>query len=449
MARSQRPASPSRPRPCPADRPGRPRAAESAADATRLEPVLVPAGRVLLDGLGDVSGEDPLALSSRLRAAGNDADTVAAVLTQAGLRRAARAKLGALADGMLLTRDGLEQATRAVVAEHRARRLQEAGVRSLADLGCGIGADALVYARAGLDVTAVERDPTVAAAAAANLATLAPAGAARAVTGDAEAWAAAHADEVDALWLDPARRRLGSSGTARVFDPEAFSPPLSFVLGLADGGRPVGVKLGPGLPHEHVPAAAEAEWVSVDGDVVEVTLWFGPLAQAPGRRTATLLDTRGSAVHRLVPAAASSPAVEAVGEEGVDGLVGQVLLEPDGAVIRAGLVTDLAVELGPAVRLLDPHLAYLVAPDAAPHPLARGYRVLAVHEFRTKALARWARETGVGRLDVKKRGVRETPEQVRAAVLGRGTPGGRHATLVLARVGERRVAFEVEPLPAG
>ena len=97
---------------------------------------------------------------------------------------------------------------------------------------------------------------------------------------------------VDGVWLDPARRVTSTSGTKRIWDPEAFSPPLSFVESLAATGRAVGVKMGPGMPHESVPAGCEAQWVSVGGDVTEVTLWFnsvaGPESAAPpcfsGRR---------------------------------------------------------------------------------------------------------------------------------------------------------------------
>ncbi|MDN5692691.1 MAG: SAM-dependent methyltransferase, partial [Micrococcaceae bacterium] len=131
------------------------------------------------------------------------------------------------------------------------------------------------------------------------------------------------------------------------------------------------------------------------------------------------------------------------------GPVGRYLYEPDGAVIRAGLVTDLAQHLG--AHLVPPAIAYLSSDTLVETPLARAYRIDAVHDFHLKSLRRWAKETGVGRLDVKKRGVRETPEEVRRQVLGgskggRAAAGGRHATLVLARVGERRFALEVTPL---
>ena len=65
---------------------------------------------------------------------------------------------------------GLEQATRPEVADHHASRFLEAGVRRVIDLGCGIGSDSMAFARAGLEVVAVDVDPATAAVAQANLA---------------------------------------------------------------------------------------------------------------------------------------------------------------------------------------------------------------------------------------------------------------------------------------
>ncbi len=53
---------------------------------------------------------------------------------------------------LLFTRTGLEQATRAVVADPAGRAAGRLRCHSVADLGCGIGADTIAFARAGLDV---------------------------------------------------------------------------------------------------------------------------------------------------------------------------------------------------------------------------------------------------------------------------------------------------------
>ena len=110
---------------------------------------------------------------------------------------------------------------------------------------------------------------------------------------------------------------------------------------------PTGVKLGPGFDRSLIPADAEAQWVSVDGQLVEMGLWFGALARPGIRRSALLLGKAGTAE---LSADADSPDVE-VGEPG------DYLYEPDGAVIRARLIGDLARELD--ARMLSDGIAYL------------------------------------------------------------------------------------------
>lgn len=451
---------------------------QPSLDPTDLGPVLAPEGWALLNRLsaeGSYREADALSLSTRLRKDGHAAELVSAVLTQLRLRGKAEAKFGPFAESMVLTPAGLEQATRLQVAALHAGRFARAGVRHVADLGCGLGADSMALAALDLQVTAVERDPTVAAAATVNLMHFPTA---RVVCADAVPWAQQvgaveaglpdygslpEAGEVteagaqgapDGFWLDPARRVLSSSGSTRVFDPEAFSPPLSFVEQLADSGVAVGVKMGPGIPHGAVPEGCEAQWVSVSGDVTEAVLWFNAVAR-PGVRRAALVLGAGSDPEAAGPAEITSaldfgdsPAVEVAGVGGVGGW----LYEPDGAVIRAGLVADLVARehADAGGRLLDEHIAYFCADEQVQTPFARAYEVLSVMPYHVKSLRRWVKETAVTRLDVKKRGMAVTPEEVRRLVMsgqkGTGKKGaGRHTTLVLTRVGEERLAIEVRP----
>ncbi len=445
----------------------------ASRDTTVLAPVLTPEGWQLLNSLQGYRESEALALSTRLRAEGHAPELVSAVLTQLKLREQAAAKFGPFAAHMVFTRAGLEQATRMNVAALHAGRFAGAGIRSVADLGCGLGADAMALAALDLEVTAVERDETVAAAATINLM---PFPNATVVAADAQAWvssAQAGGAAPEGYWLDPARRVLSTSGSSRVFDPEAFSPPLSFVESLADRGTAVGVKLGPGLPHDAVPAGCEAQWVSVDGDVTEAVLWFNALARDGVRRSALVMAGPGAR-----PTAAPDDAAEDAGETaartghheftaatdfggspavpvgGVEALTGY-LYEPDGAVIRAGLVADLVHrDFAPAGgALLDEHIAYFRADERVASPFARAYRIESVMPYNVKGLRRWVRETGVGRLDIKKRGMAVTPEELRRQLMaGKGSKAskgaknpGRHATLVLTRIGEERVAIEVTP----
>jgi hypothetical protein len=248
-------------------------------------------------------------------------------------------------------------------------------------------------------------------------------------------------DGIDGVWLDPARRVTSTSGTKRIWDPEAFSPPLSFVEKLAASGLAVGVKMGPGMPHDSVPAGCEAQWVSVAGDVTEVGLWFNAVRRPGVRRAALVLGAQGAAELTSGEDFGSGPAAPVGPVEGY-------LYEPDGAVIRAGLVADVALQLGG--HLVDEHIAYICAPDLVDTPFARPYKVLDVMPYNVKALKAWVKDNGIGVLDIKKRGTAVTPEELRKQLLGGRNAGGKKAgsktaTLVLTRIGQERVAIVVEP----
>ncbi|NUP74435.1 MAG: SAM-dependent methyltransferase [Sinomonas sp.] len=401
----------------------------------QLAPLLTSEGWALLNSLGPYREEDALAISARLRKAGHAPELVSAVLSQARLRVKATAKFGEFAQHMLFTRAGLEQATRLSVAARHARRFVDAGALRVADLGCGLGSDAMAMASLDLDVTAVEVDETTAACATMNLM---PFPQARVVHADAQS---VSLEGIDGVWLDPARRTTTTSGTTRLWDPEDFSPPLSFASDLAERGLPVGVKLGPGIPHASVPAGCEAQWVSVDGDVAEVSLYFNALKR-PSVRRAALVIAGGSASELVAETDFDGGTIAPVGP--LEGF----LYEPDGAVIRAGLVAELADRLG--AHLVDPHIAYMCGPTLVSTPFARAYRVLEVRHYNVRALRQWVRDEGITTLDIKKRGMAVTPDELRKLLLAgqvKAPKKGPHrrATLVLTRIGDDRVAAVVEP----
>src|SRR5262245_8040569 len=114
-----------------------------------FEELLTPRGERLIEAATALlATDDELAVGSRLRR-DQPAGLVAAAVGQVLLRRRAVAKFGADADRLWLTAEALEQASRRTVAAHRADRMRAAGVRTVLDLGCGIGADLLAYAAAG------------------------------------------------------------------------------------------------------------------------------------------------------------------------------------------------------------------------------------------------------------------------------------------------------------
>ncbi|MCT9869436.1 class I SAM-dependent methyltransferase [Paenarthrobacter aurescens] len=406
------------------------------APQEHIAPLLTTEGWELLASMGPYREADALSVNADLRKAGHSPELVAAVLTQSRLRTRAEAKFGEFARQMLFTQAGLEQATRLNVAARHAERFAKAGISHVADLGCGLGADSMAMASMDIAVTAVEMDETTAACATINLM---PFPHATVVHSDATA---VELDGIDGVWLDPARRTTSTSGTKRIWDPEAFSPPLSFVQRLAATGRAIGVKMGPGIPHDSVPTGCEAQWVSVAGDVTEVTLWFNAVARPGVRRAALVIGSQGAAEITSGEDFDGGPVADVGPVEGF-------LYEPDGAVIRAGLVADVAERLGG--HLVDEHIAYICAPELHDTPFARAYKVLEVMPYNVKALKAWVKDNGVTVLDIKKRGTAVTPEELRKQLLPAKTGKGKDAktaTLVLTRIGEERVAVVVEPVAA-
>ncbi|WP_426699237.1 THUMP-like domain-containing protein [Rothia mucilaginosa] len=450
---------------------------------------------------------DTLSAVTSLRSRGFSPEESAQIISLAQARTRARAKFGERARTLMLTQEAAEQATRPVIAHYRAQRLRPVA-GTVADLGCGIASDSAVYAADRGAVVAVELDPLTASFAAKNLEFCPQA---RVYSGDVTDYV--HGELLDAagepvgiVWMDPARRELRGTKkaqTERLFDPEAFSPPFSFVLNLARTGVPMGVKLGPGFPHEGIPSPediaseanpnprVEAEWIQSEGSLAELVLWFNALAQEGVARTATSVrelpaekadPNEGPAeTSALLPPYESvsfrSPLRAEEAEQSVDVPVslpqpGDYLLEPAPAIVRSHLVAEFAQSIG--ASLLDEHLAYLCSAEPVEHPLVACYEVLEEIPLQEKQLKRWVREQGFTALTIKKRGVDIVPEQLRARLLGSAgskpskkkqkknansssstqegaqEPSYRPATLVFTRIGSgrdsRRVGWHVRPL---
>jgi predicted RNA methylase len=353
-------------------------------------------------------------------------DLVAAALTQAALRRRAVAKFGADSSWMFFTATGLEQSSRAEVAAHRARRLRDAlhANALVADLCCGIGADMLAFARAGLRVIAVDRDPLTAAVAALNARRGGLEDMVQVRCADVTAvdfLAGLHAvdgmdgiDGVDAVFVDPARR----SGGRRTFNPAAYSPPLDFVHQLAARFPRTAAKVAPGIPHDTAPAGAETEWVSWRGGLKEAVIWYD-VPDGPGRRATVL------------PSGATLSSHDQGDDQPPVGPVGAYLYEPDDAVIRAGLVASIVAVVAGG-RLLDPHIAYVTGDDAVDTPLASCFQVHESFAFNIKTLRARLRDHDAGILEIKVRGLDIDPDALRRQL----KPSGKATrTVLLARVG--------------
>lgn len=388
-----------------------------------LTNLLTPNGLRLLDDVTALDNSlDIVAQVARLRKQGLDAGLVAAVVTQARLRHKARVKFGEFADRMLFTQAGLEQATRLSVAAHHASRFARAGFTRVADLGCGIGGDALALASLGVEVHAVDADEVTATLASFNLAPFESCTVERSLAEDVDL------ARFDAVWFDPARRSAGHNSSGRLADPSEWSPNLDWVFEQA-GKKPTGIKLGPGFPLEMIPrelggSPVEAQWIDISGETVELVLWTGALARAGVGRAALVIapESSGGGYHELTaPGESADPAV---------GELGAFVYEPHGAVIRARLIGDLARSLD--AHALDEHIAYLSADTHSRTAFADAFVVLETFSVDPKKISPALAERDIGTLEIKKRGVDIDPAVFRTKLKLRGP---NSATLLLMRLG--------------
>lgn len=362
------------------------------------------AGGRLLETLAaqDLSANHTLTLLTRLRKT-HPADHAAAALETARLRQRAVEKFGADASRLFFTADALEQASDPLIRAYRAQAAPE----SVLDIGCGIGADSLAFAAQGARVTGMDLDPLRVALAQANADALGLD--ARFRVGDAR-----EPLPVDAAlrFFDPARR--DASGR-RLNHVESYQPPLSTITGW--GQRPIMVKLSPAVDLTQLePYGGAVTFFSSGGDLKEAVLH---LHSDHSGLEAVLLTPESAHVWRRTGDAPVERALSA--PRGW-------LLEPDAALLRAGLVQDVAHAL--EAYQLDATIAYLTS-DARPDtPWARAWQIEAWMPFNVKKLRAYLRERGVGTLTVKKRGSPLTPEQLISQVKPKGDAS---RTLVLTR----------------
>ena len=341
-------------------------------------------------------------------------------------RRSARVKFEDAAR-LFFDRESAEQASAEVVARHTAARF--AGSTRIADLGCGAGGDALALA-AHAPVLAVDRDPVRLALVAANAEV-------RALSIEVVEASVEHfalPADIDATWLDPARRNEGG----RVRNPEQWSPPLSVAVGIASSVQRAGIKVAPGIELSAVPTGlpggVEVEFISHEGTLVEAVLWFGAAVSAPRRAT-------------VLPEGASIEGSPDTGTTPI-GAPGAYLYDLDPSVGRASLV-DVVAPMLHAWRL-DEHTAYLSGDKAHDSPLARRFRIESWMPFAERRLRDALVDRGVTRVEVMRRAspvdTNALETRLNRALASSGARSGeqRVRTVALTRMGDAHVAIVCE-----
>ncbi|MBF4191869.1 hypothetical protein MHAEM_07509 [Mycolicibacterium phlei] len=340
-------------------------------------------------------------------------DRAAVLVETTLLRRKAAAKF-ADPQRWLFTDEALQQATAEPVARHRAARLAGARVH---DATCSIGTELAALRDSAELLVGSDIDPVRLAMARHNVAgvDLCRADALKPITRDA------------VVVLDPARR----SGGRRRFDPRDYTPALDALLDVY-AGRDLVVKAAPGIDFDAVAELGfegEIEITSLGGSVREACLWSAGLTGPGVRRRATLLDTG----EQLTDADPDDCAVRPAG---------RWIVDPDGAVVRAGLVRNYAARHG--LWQLDPDIAYLSG-DELPEGV-RGFEVLEELPYSERRLRQALAARDTGAVEILVRGVDVDPDVLRTRLRLRGS---RQLSVVLARIGagpsSRATAFICRP----
>nr|WP_082984410.1 SAM-dependent methyltransferase [Mycobacterium sp. 1465703.0] len=348
-------------------------------------------------------------------------DRAAILVETVLLRRRAADKLSELSPRVpewLFTDEALQQATAAPVALHRARRLAERPGVIVHDVTCSIGTELAALHACGLAAVGSDIDPVRLAMARYNAgesAWICRADALHPITRDA------------VLVVDPARRAAGR----RRLRIEDYQPALRSLLDTYRD-RQFAVKCAPGIDFDEVRRlgfGGEIEVTSYRGAVREACLWSAGLTQPGVRRRANILDR-------------DDQLTDADSDECPVGPVGRWIVDPDGAVVRAGLVRQYGARHG--LWQLDPDIAYLSG-DRLP-AADRGFEVLEQLAFDERRLRQALSARDCGSLEILVRGVRVDPDALRKRMRLRGS---RPLSVVITRIGartsSRTMAFVCQP----
>ncbi|MFH6889264.1 THUMP-like domain-containing protein [Corynebacterium aurimucosum] len=313
---------------------------------------------------------------------------------------------GKLPGQWLMDHDSAQQATPPAVAAYRAQFLQERNVDFVHDLTCSIGTEGQAY-RPGAYVGS-DLDASRVAMAHHNIEHTVFRADALTTTTTAQVCIA-----------DPARRQGGN----RITRLDQLLPPPADLL--ATHGE-MAIKCAPGIDHSEWEGLACV--VSLDGGVKEACLYTPGLGM--GKR-AVVLNTTPEGIHTDVI------------EDDLDenelpeaGPMGRFLIDPDGAIVRAGLVRHYAAREG--LHQLDPRIAYLTG-DRLPQGMS-GFEFIEMVPMKKLKAAMAAHD--VGSLEILVRGQDVNPDQLRKKLKLKGSTA---KTLVVTRIGTKGVAVLCGP----
>lgn len=323
---------------------------------------------------------------------------------RAALELATARGKGKLPVDWLMCSESVQQATALPVAQYRAGLIAQRFPGGLIhDVTCSVGTEGGALLDQGLGYVGADLDGVRLRMATHN----APSG--NYLQADALNPAVLGADLVIA---DPARR----SGGRRIIDT---IPPLPDLLDVWQG-MPLAIKCAPGI--DYCDWVGLVSVVSLDGGVKETCLYTEEFGT--GRQAVTITGDRVDIISSQEP------------DDCAEAPPGAYIIDPDGAVVRAGLVRHYAHREG--LWQLDRRIAYLSGDHI---PAGRsGFPFLEKISLKKAKAALQAH--GAGSLEILVRGVDVDPDMLRKKWALKGT---NPLTVVVTRIGSQAVALICGP----
>ncbi|NJE76085.1 methyltransferase domain-containing protein [Thermococcus sp. ES12] len=283
--------------------------------------------------------------------------------------------------------EGLRYATHEVVAKYRAERLSELGVKSIADVSCGIGIQLIFYAMKVERAYGIDIDPMKIEFARRN----------------AEKYGVANIEFINADSLDP--ETVGRVDAEVIFSDPARPPemperrledllpsPLKVYEAYRNKTDSFIFDLPPQMRRERVPWKGEFEYIDLFGALNRLTFYTEPLART--ERSAVILPAGG----RIE----SNPDLENIVEWAEK--PGEYLYEIPQSVDYADLINELFHILSADVRMLLREKRRVLATGdeeiRSPY-LKRTYVIAGVVPFHPVRINDFLRKEGFGRATLR------------------------------------------------
>ncbi|MFN9550963.1 MAG: class I SAM-dependent methyltransferase [Pirellulaceae bacterium] len=333
----------------------------------------------------------------------------------------------------------LEQSSDQWTAEMVAQAVP-AGVACV-DLCCGGGVEAVAWARGrSRDLVAIDQDPialmlTKFHAELQGAPIAVELGAAERFEGLASHW----------VHVDPDRRHNG----LRHSRAEQMSPTLDQLVSIRENSAGGSIKLAPAtVVPDGWRDATGSHWISFNRSVRQQRLWWGSEQYPVGTKTLSRgrWMERGAIdslqvhwIHLQIPSDWRGP--EPMRDVSQLDLLARYVGDCDPVVRASDSTVELAGHFG--VSVLGDRNGYLLADRPVRTAWVDWFEIQEVMPWDRKRVRRWLRERGIGRLEIKTRGVKESVDALRGQL---ALSGDREATLLLTQVNRRVFALLAQRL---